>query len=78
MLQALGEELDVFEYNDWMCHFPDPVGTFEMRIGTDNFNEVLHEAYGEEAVRLFRGLWVAASLSLPPRVLACWRTQRSL
>lgn len=53
VLQALGEELDVFEYNDWMCHFPEPVGTFEMRIGTDNFNDVLQEAYGEEAVQEF-------------------------
>merc|ERR1719159_2153049 len=39
-----------------MCHFPDPVGTFEMRIGTDNFNEVLGRAYGPEAVAEFKRL----------------------
>lgn len=53
VLQALGEELPCHEYNGWTCHFPEPVGKFEMKIGTDNFNAVLREAYDEDTVDEF-------------------------
>ncbi|XRB08533.1 prolycopene isomerase [Pycnococcus provasolii] len=55
VLDAIGEQenLKVVRYNEWMCHFPEPMGTFCMQLGNDSFQNKLREAFDEDAAQQF-------------------------
>lgn len=55
VLDAIEEQdkLEVVRYNEWMCHFPEPMGTFCMQLGNDSFKEQLREAFDDDAAEQF-------------------------
>lgn len=48
-MQAIGEPLDLIEYNTWNVLLPE--GEFLTRVGASNFEPVLQQVRGLERVR---------------------------
>ncbi|KAK9810598.1 hypothetical protein WJX73_003386 [Symbiochloris irregularis] len=72
VLQALGEELDLIEYDDWQVLLPE--GTFMTKVGSESFEEVLQQvnpgaiSEWKELQKVMKPLAKAAT-ALPPMAM---------
>ena len=77
VLQAIGEELELIQYDTWNVLVPE--GQFLTRVGADNFTEVLAKIRGADspAIDEWRALQVhmkplaKASSMIPPSAIRC-------